>query len=102
MWFVVRFVDWKSGIALKELKLLKAISVGVHLEGVIKGLYLGNFPALPETSQKHPSCGCDVFGCGFVKGLFVGNIPAPSETCQQRRRSSNDVCGSYMEYTPKT
>jgi hypothetical protein len=40
--------------------------------------------------------------CTFVKGLFVGNIPAPPKTSQQQSSSSNDVCGSYMEYTLKT
>jgi len=37
--------------------------------------------------------------CAFVKKLFVGNIPAPPKTSQQQPSSSNDVCGSYMEYT---
>jgi hypothetical protein len=40
--------------------------------------------------------------CAFVKELFVGNIPAPPKTSQQQSSSSNDVCGSYMEYTLKT
>jgi hypothetical protein len=39
--------------------------------------------------------------CAFVKMLFVGNIPAPPKTSQQQPSSSNDVCGSYMEYTLK-
>ena len=38
----------------------------------------------------------------FVKGLFVGNISAPAETSHQQPSSSYDVCGPYMEYTPKT
>ena len=37
--------------------------------------------------------------CAFVKKLFVGNIPAPPKTSQQQPSSSNDVCGSFMEYT---
>ena len=36
----------------------------------------------------------------FVKGLFVGNITAQPETSQQPN-SSHNVCGHYMEYTPK-
>ena len=40
--------------------------------------------------------------CAFVNKLFVGNIPAPPKTSQQQPSSSNDVCGSYMEYTLKT
>jgi len=40
--------------------------------------------------------------CAFVKKLFVGNIPAPPKTSQKQPSSSNDVCGSYMEYTLKT
>jgi len=38
--------------------------------------------------------------CEFVKGLFAGNIPAPPKTFQHQ--PSNDVCGTYMEYTLKT
>jgi len=34
--------------------------------------------------------------------LFVGNIPAPVGTPQQHPSSSYEVCGSYMEYIPKT
>jgi len=40
--------------------------------------------------------------CAFVEGLFVGNFPAPPNTSQQQPKSNNDVCGPYMEYTPKT
>jgi len=31
MWFVVRFVEWKSSIGLKEMMHLSTIRVGVHL-----------------------------------------------------------------------
>jgi len=40
--------------------------------------------------------------CAFVKELLVGNIYAPPKTSQQQPSSSNNVCGSYMEYTLKT
>ena len=36
MWFV-RFVEWKSGIGLKEMMHLRTISVGVHLERLLRG-----------------------------------------------------------------
>jgi hypothetical protein len=37
--------------------------------------------------------------CAFVKGLFEGKLPAPPKTSKLQPSSSNDVFGSYMEYT---
>jgi hypothetical protein len=37
MWFVVRFVEWKAGIGLKEMMHLRTISAGVHLAGLLMG-----------------------------------------------------------------
>jgi len=51
--------------------------------------------AFKDHQRRSPSC-------PFVRRLFVGNIPAPPKTFQQKRSSSNDVCGSCMEYTPNT
>ena len=40
--------------------------------------------------------------CGFDRDLFVGNIPSQPKTSQQQPYSSNDLCGPYIDYTPKT
>jgi len=40
--------------------------------------------------------------CTFVKWLFVVNIHVPPKTSQQQPSSSDDVCGSCMEYRPNT
>jgi len=55
MWFVVRFVELKSGIGLKEMVHLKTISVGVHLASWLRGCFVGNIPAAAQTSQNRPS-----------------------------------------------
>jgi hypothetical protein len=63
--------------------------------GVVVGQWKEGEDAFKDHQRWSPSC-------AFVKGLFVGKIPAPPETSQKQPNSSNDVCGSYMEYTLKT
>jgi len=76
MWFVVRFVQWKLDIGLKEMIRLSTISVGVHLAG-FKGLFVGNFPARPETSQQPSSR-------NNVRGPYMQHAPKTSrpERCR--------------------
>jgi hypothetical protein len=40
--------------------------------------------------------------CWLVNGVIVENFSARPNTSQQQPSSSNDVCGPYMEYVPKT
>jgi len=60
---------------------------GVEVEHLVEGDY-----EFKDHQRWNPPC-------KIVKE-FVGNIPAPAETSQQPS-SSYDVCGPYMEYTPK-
>ena len=63
------------------------------------GVEVGHWVEGDDAFQDHQRCSSS---CGYFKGLFVGKIPAPPKKSQLQPSSINDMCGPYMDYTPKT